>query len=360
MPIGTPNALDSSFKMIKKVKYGKMFAVVFITVLIWVWADLALDEELSVSNAKISIAKSTSQNLWISFAGEPSVSINKIVLKGPASKITEVKRKLNDGSLVLEFFLDPERTETISSPGKQILDVLAFLRQSSQIKKLGLTVESCKPQALWVNIARFTRKTLTIKCIDETQNAITAAVIEPKQLEAFVPEDWSGEKLTANVRLSRREIEQARLSAVEKIPFFELAPGQIRETQRAVKITMPPEEDLLADYTITTARLRFSLSPNIQGKYKVVVDNLDEVIRTITIRATADAKRAYEKMPYQVTLEIDDEDAASPDPLRRKLIYNFPDEYLRRDEIKLNQQPVTARFKLTPLPSVESPLSMGE
>jgi hypothetical protein len=123
---------------------------------------------------------------------------------------------------------------------------------------------------------------------------------------------------------------------------------------------MPPEEDLLADYTITTARLRFSLSPNLQGKYKVVVDNLDEVIRTITIRATADAKRAYEKMPYQVTLEIDDEDATATEPLRRNLIYNFPDEYLRKDEIKLNQQPATARFKLVPLSSAETSPVIGK
>jgi hypothetical protein len=341
--------------MIKKVNYGKMLAVVFITVLIWVWADLAVDEELSVSNVNINVAKSTNPNLWVSFGNEPSVSIDKIVLKGPASKITDVKRKLNDGSLVLEFFLDPEQTEAVSSPGKHTLNVRTFLRQSDQIKKLGLTVESCKPETLSVNVVRLAKKLLTIKCIDETQSAIKVATIEPKQLDAFVPEDWSLEKLTANVQLTRREIDQARLSAVEKTPFIELAPGQIRELQRTVKITMPSDEDLLADYTITTARLRFSLSPNLQGKYMVSVDNLDEVMRTITIRATADAKRAYEKMPCQVTLEIDDEDAVSTEPLRRELIYNFPEEYLRRDEIRLNQQPVTARFKLLPLPSAETP-----
>jgi hypothetical protein len=59
-------------------------------------------------------------------------------------------------------------------------------------------------------------------------------------------------------------------------------------------------------------------------------------------------------MPYQVILEIDDEDAKSTEPLRRELIYNFPDEYIRRDEIRLNQQPVTARFELIPLTSTEA------
>jgi hypothetical protein len=340
--------------MVKKVNYGKILVVVFITVLIWVWADLALDEVFSVSSVDIT-AKSTNPGLSVSLGDKSSAFIDKMVLKGPASKIADVKRKLKDGSLVFEFVLDPGQTETIASPGEYTLPLLTFLRQSDQIKQLGLTVESCEPQSLSVKVVGLDKKLLTIKCIDETQNAIKAAVTEPKQVEAFVPKDWSGEKLIANVQLTRREIDQARLSAVEKSPFIELAPGQIRELQKSVKITMPPEEDLLADYTITTARLRFSLSPNIQGKYKVVVDNLDEVIRTITIRATADAKRAYEKMPYQVTLEIDDEDAVSTEPLRRNLIYNFPDEYLRKDDIRLNQQPVTARFKLIPLPAAETP-----
>ena len=30
--------------MVKKIKYGKILAVVFLTVLIWVWADLAKTE----------------------------------------------------------------------------------------------------------------------------------------------------------------------------------------------------------------------------------------------------------------------------------------------------------------------------
>jgi hypothetical protein len=345
--------------MVKKVNYGKILVVVFITVLIWVWADLALDEVFSVSSVNIT-AKSTNPGLWVSFGDKASVFIDKMVLKGPASRITDVKRKLKDSSLVLEFFLDPGQTETIASPGEYTLPLLTFLRQSDQIKRLGLTVESCEPQTLSVKVVGLVKKPLTIRCVDETQNTIKAAAVEPKQLEMFVPEDWSGEKLIANVQLTRREIDQARLSAVEKTPFIEPAAGQIRELQGTVKITMPPEEDLLADYTITTARLRFSLSPNIQGKYKVVVDNLDEVIRTITIRATADAKRAYEKMPYQVTLEIDDEDAGATEPLRRNLIYNFPDEYLRKDDIRLNQQPVTARFKLIPLPAAETPPGIGK
>lgn len=346
--------------MLTRVKYGKTAIVIFITVLIWVWVDLALDEEFSVSGVNINVAKSTDPSLWVSFDGEPSVSIDKIVLECPASKIADVKRRLNDGSLVLEFFLDPERTEAIPGPGKHTLNVLSFLRQSDQIKQLGLTVKSCEPEIITVNVVKLVERPLTVRCFDEHRVPVKAESVDPPKVNMFVPREWSGEKLTANVQLTRREIEQARLSDVEKAPFIELAAGQIRELPRTVKITMPPDEDLLADYTITTARLRFSLSPILQGKYKVKVDNLDELIRTITIRATADAKRAYEKMPYQVILEIDDDDAKSTEARRKPVVYNFPDEYVRKDEIRLNQQPVTAQFKLIPLSSVEIPPSIGE
>jgi len=332
--------------MAKKTNYGKILVVVLITILIWIWADLALEDEFSVSSGIISIAKSTRPNLWASFNDQSSVSINKIALKGPASKIADAKQKLKEGSIVLEFFLDPEQEEAMLSPNE--LDVVTFLKQSDRIRQLGLTVKSCDPNRLSVNVVKLAEKSLAVKCVDESQNPVKTETIEPAQVNMFVPLDWVGD---AKVSLTRSEINQARLSAIEKVPYIELAPGQTRVSAKPVKITTPPEEDLLADYTITTARLRFSLSPILQGKYKVVVDNLEELIRAITIRATPDAKRAYEKMPYQVILEIDDEDAKSTEPLRRQLVYNFPPEYDRRDEIMLNQQPITARFKLIPLAS---------
>ena len=335
--------------MVEKPNYGKIMAVVLITVLIWVWADLALDEEFSVSGGTISMAKSTRPNLWVSFNDEPSVSINKIVLKGPASKTADAKRKLKEGSLILEFFLDPQQEKAMLSPNE--LDVVTFLRQSDRIRQLGLTVKSCDPNRLSINVVELVKKSLVVVCVDEDQNPVKTAAIEPAQVDMFVPKDWEGAKLEAKVQLTRSEINQARLSAVEKAPYIELAPGQTRVSVTPVKITTPPEEELLGDYSITTATLGITLSAILQGKYGVVLTNLDEVIRPITIRATPDAKRAYEKMPYQVILEIDDEDAKSTEPLRRELVYNFPPEYDRRDEIILNQQPVTARFKLIPLTS---------
>lgn len=332
--------------MINKPNYGKIVVVVFITLLIWFWADLAVLEEFTVSGGTISVAKSTRPNLWVSFNDSSYVSIDKIVLKGPASKIADAKRKLQEGSIVLEFFLEPELEKAMIRPDE--LDVVTFLKQSDKIRQLGLTVRSSDPNRIPVNVVELVEKSLVVKCVDENQKTVKTTTIEPPQVDMFVPPDWVGD---AKVSLTRSEINQARLSAIEKVPYIKLPDGQTRMNPKPVKITTPPEEELLGDYSITTATLGITLSINLQGKYHVVVTNRDEVIRAITIRATPEAKRAYEKMPYQVILEIDDEDTKSTDYLRRELVYNFPPEYDRRDEITLNQQPVTARFKLIPLAS---------
>ena len=55
-----------------KIKYGKIAIVIFITVLIWVWADLALDKTLPVANIPVTVAKSTNPALWVSF-GDRSI-----------------------------------------------------------------------------------------------------------------------------------------------------------------------------------------------------------------------------------------------------------------------------------------------
>jgi len=329
-----------------KVKYGKIAIVIFITVLIWVWADLALDERLPISNIPVTIAKSTNPALWVSFSEQPTVSIGSIVLKGPASRITDVNRKLNTGGLILEFFLDAQQ-EGMVNAGDYNLDVLSFLRKSDQIKQLGLTVESCDPNKLTVNVVKLVKKSLTVQCFDEGKLPLEAESIEPAKVDMFVPEYWGGEKLTAQVQLTRREIEQARGSAIEKTPYIDLAAGQRRESPVAVKIKMPPAEEALKNYPITTATMGYTFSANLQGKYQVEIANLNEIIGSIAIRATPKAKQVYEDMRYQVILEVDDEDVKSEE-VKREVIYNFPLEFARKGEIALNQPPRQASFKLVP------------
>ena len=341
--------------MIRKPKFGKVAIVVFITVLIWVWADLALDEELTVSTATISIVRSNPK-LWVSFDDASFVPVEEMVLKGPLRKIAEMSKKLEEGQgLKIDFDAAKEK---MNEPGSYSLTLLPFLQRDKEINRLGLKVESCKPEVLPVRVVGFVNRRLDIQCVDENQNPLSQAVVEPAQVDMLVPEDWGQEKRVAEVLLTRREIEQARVSPVEKTPYIRLAAGQTRQAPQSVIVKLPPEPDRLANYTITAPTISIALSPSLQRKYSVEITNLEEVLSPIAIKATPEAERAYRLQPFpRMTLYILDEDTKNRTVEQsKKVVYNFPPEFVRKGEIELEnpQQPAEAKFKLIPISSAES------
>lgn len=339
--------------MIRKPKYGKITVVVFITILIWVWADLALDEELPVSNAVVSVVRSNPK-LWISIDNTSSFAVEQVILKGPLRKIAEISKKLEEQES-LKFDFDAAE-EKMSEPGSYSLTLLPFLQKDKEIKRLGLKVESCKPEMVSVEVVGLVNRRLDVKCVDENRNPLRQATVKPPQVDMLVPEDWGDEKRIAEVLLTLREIEQAGFSAIEKRPYVELAAGQIREALKPVEITMPQEPDRLSGYIINAPTLGIALSPTLQGKFYVDVNNLSDVLLPIVIRATLDAKRAYEDQPFpMMTLYVLDGDKNIADP-KRQVVYNFPEESVRNGEIELEnpQKPAEAKFKLIPISSTEA------
>jgi hypothetical protein len=341
--------------MLKKIKYSKIAIVIFLTVLIWVWADLALDETVSVPGATIIVVES-SADLWVSFGTKASTSIDNIVLKGPASKIADIKRELNNSSLKLKFSLYPE-WQGITTAGPHPLNVLDFIKNSEEMRELsGLTVESCEPNTLTVDVVKLVERPLAIQCIDESGNSQKTESIVPSTVDMLAPGDWGNDKLIAKIRLTRSEIEQARKEPIKKNPYVELAAEQIRESAKTVMIKLAPEEDPLSVKRIEDATLVIAMSPTLLAKYYVEVTNLPTVLNPIAVRATTDAQRAYEgqQLP-QMTLYIFDGDIEKGQEVQRKKVhYNFPQEFVSKGEIELSQEPATAEFKIIPRPSAEN------
>lgn len=336
-----------------KIKYGKIALVVLITALIWVWADRRLDEEYTLPSVTIRMAKSVNPGFWVSFNDESFASVENIVLRGPASNVDELKQRLSDGQFSSEFVWYPEKE--VLAKAQYDLNVADFLRQSDQIKRLALAVRSCEPGTLEVEVVKLVVKSLTVECRDENGRPLKTESINPPTVNMPVPEGWEGEALTAWVRLTSGEVKQARMEALTRKPYIELAPGESREAADTVDITMPPEEDPRTVHSIT-ATVGFVFSANLQGNYTVKLNNEAEVRRDISIRATPAAKQAYELEPFKIILYILDDDKKTTEEREREVVYTFPEEFVRRDEIMLNQQrPVKAKFQLIPVPAASPP-----
>jgi len=337
--------------MLRKFKFGKIAIVIFLTILIWVWTDLDLDEELPVPSATISAAYN--DELLVSFSGQSEVVITNIKLKGPAKRVSEVSKEIDEGTQDLDFTLNPER-EGMTTTGSRTLKVQDFLNRSDKIKEFGgLTVEDCEPDIIDVNVVKLFKKQLEIECFDENGVLLKVESIVPDKVEMYVPED---SRMKAQVQLTNSNINQARLSETRVVPYIVLA-GQRRNATH-VSIKMSPEDDSLRQYPINNATLIFGLSKNLQGRYRVDIDNsiINELV-SFFIVATPEARQVYEDQSHQLTLVILDAYVEKgPDLVHREdVVYNFPEEYVRRNEIRLEGDPEKAEFKLIPLKLAENP-----
>lgn len=344
----------------KKIKFGKIAIIVFLTALIWVWADLARDEQLDLPDVAVEVAKSSNQELWVSFVAdreEPalrtSVTLKSVVLKGSARRVAGVKLSRNQGILDLNLFLSPER-EGMTKAEVRTLDVLSFLKRSDEIRQLGLTVIDCEPKQLTLRVQELVKKTVPVEC-DGLDPSVQMNV-QPETVEAYVPKEETGVR-RATVRLSPEEQNRAKNEPVPKIPYVELAPGQRRDVSAKVTVTLAPAQNaLLSDWVPATVGLCFS--QNVQGKYRVVLENDPTEWARVLIRATPDAKQAYAQMPHQMILFIQDADRQATEPIQRPVVFNFPLDYVHKGQIEADQKPPTARFTLQQI--VEAPGSATE
>jgi hypothetical protein len=344
--------------MIKKLKPGKISIVVFLTFLIWTWADLSQDDRLPLSDVRLEVAQSNDPSLWVNFVVEQdpdlhtSVALDTVVLKGPASRVAEVRRRKNKGALDLSLFVVPEQ-EGLTQAESHTLNVLDFLRKSDTFRNLGLTVESCEPRRLTIQTQKLAEQDLAVECVG-IDTTLWTPTLDPSSVTAYAP---VGKALKARIpRLTPEEQNQAKTAPIEKTPYIELAPGadHRRDIPTKVKITLAPAQNVLTEHSARPV-YGFCLSPNLQGKFSVKLENDPLELTRITVKATAEAQYAYFQAPMQLILYIEDKDVQATGTIERDFVFAFPEDYVRKGQIQANQPAPKARFTLEPI-HVEPPL----
>lgn len=338
-------------------KSKKIAVVIFITLLIWVWADLSLDAPLRYNEAAIAITSPADPTLWVRFENDSRVlEITDLRMTGPFQKVAEIKREIHaenptamGSSPLFQFTLDPDN-QGMTEAKEYVLDVKSFIQQTKQMKNLGLRVIESNPEQTKIIVSRLVRKRLQVKCYDENTE-IRDAVIKPDEIIMPVPGNWEGEQLIARVQLTNSQILRARKSPIDVRPYVKIGLDTTRNAASLVTVKLPEEQKGLQIRNVQPATIGYILSGPLLGKYDVEVINKHE-FNTIRIKATEAAFEAYQKQRYKMLLEIVDEDVRTgPDAetaIYRDLIYNFPKEFVQKNEIMPAEELVPARFRLNP------------
>lgn len=332
----------------RKQMFRKIILVIFITLLIWVWADLSQDEAYRDSSAIVYISQTADPSLWVRFArnSEPELRLKQIKIEGPAIRIAELKRDIAEGLVQLRFELDPVDVGLESSDNTYKIPLIQILNDNKELRKRGLKVTETSTESVQILATRLEEKQLRVTAIEENNTQIENAEIDPRLIRMLVPPSWQGQMLVATVKLTTNQIIRARKEPISVKPTIELTPGVTRTSDTPVEIKLPTDGVNLIDKPVQGS-LGFVVSQEIMENYNIVLDNPSDFFTSIQIKATEEAFEVYNNQKYKLLLEIQADDVKKEIVLRAPQ-YNFPQEFLRTGEITAVKQPERARFRLIP------------
>jgi hypothetical protein len=314
--------------------------------LIWVWAYLETEQTLEDLPATVNISQAIDPSLLVTFDDQLEKEF-VMTVAGPAKKIDELKNALSEGREKLDFDFNAE-IEGMDSPKKHTLNLLKFLKGSEKIKSLGLTVKSCSIENIDVTVEKLVEQQLTVECRDENDDPLPHETINPPRVKMFVPKDWIGaDMLKAYVKLQRQEKEDARKEPVMLKPYITLVLGEEKLADESVEVKLKSTETERANKILTGAELAigYVFSAMTKGKYDVQLIDDSKLRITTNFDATEAAFTAYKEQKYQILIEINDDDIAK-DTASTEAIYNFPQEYIAKNEIRLVGTPPLVKFTL--------------
>lgn len=315
--------------MLAKIK--KILLAIFLTVLIWVWADLSGDSMLNNKLATLRVSPGLSKDTFVTIDGGESVEIY-LDIKGPAARVEELRR---DNEPLEVFFSPPENMDE----QEYQYPLMSLLERYGKLNKLGLTVENCSPVTVQVKVEKLVYKQVKVICVNEHNIIYDNVNIEPSFVDMPVRDYWSGDKLTAFVKLSPNQISQLDKEPTVLIPYIEIDAQRFVYSEKTVSIIASNDKAAKEASALSGPRIGFIYNENIADKYNVSILEKSDSLNTLQFMATKDAYEAYKKSAYHILIEVQETDIKTdangkPEAITKDIIYNFPAQALRDGEIE--------------------------
>ena len=327
----------------------KLFLVVFLTAMVWTWAFMSLERETDPMFGSLELSPSAAPDYHVTFNENRNKIALKLTFSGAPRKVAELVRRIRAADTDptrerLDFYYDPEEYDQ-TEPQTYFIDTLDLVKKSSRIRDLALTVESCEPSKIEAHVQKLVRRDLVVEVLDEAGSPLPVEIIEPDRVSMYVQEGYSD---TAKVVLTANKMETARIQSVRERPFIVIGEGgQRRHADQIVEIRLPSVMPLEAQvFQTNPSRIGYIMPSEMIGAYRV---ELVDDIKTINFKSTPEAKTSYQQQAYHILIQVLSGDQNLELTPPRPVIYNFPQELLRRGVIQAPVPPDQVRIRLVPL-----------
>jgi hypothetical protein len=335
-------------------KLKKLAAVIFLTLTIWVWAFLSLEKETTLFGS-IELSPAADPDYYVTFNDDKIHLGLKLTFRGSPKQVAYLERRHRapDSDPTrerLDFYYDPAeyaQTET----GTYRVDVMELVKSALKTRDMALTLVGCDPLYAEAHVQKLTLREVTIEVQNESGAVLPVESVEPARVMMYLRE---GQPAVARVVLSDQQIENARYRPIRERPFITIGPGDKKQyAAQTVLVRLPAAMPLEAQvFQTNPGRIGFIMPQELIGAYRV---ELIDDIKTINFRSTPEAKTLYQQQPYHLLIQVLAGDQNLEQTPPRSVIYNFPQEVLRKGQIQAPDPPSQVRIRLVPLNPTPAP-----
>ncbi|MBN1763657.1 MAG: hypothetical protein JW860_00215 [Sedimentisphaerales bacterium] len=331
-----PNPARRNLINRQHIKTGLM--VLILSCLVWVLADNKVTRQ---ENVDVIIELPTGpDDLLVQYLDDQKQPIPdirksvKLTVEGPNEKILRVKDDYMNLIIpdIQKLGYIPEQGPT-QDYSVLVTDLIGD-RLYSKNRQSSLWVTASLPRTLQFRVTRLVLQTIPVQVLGPDGIKLTPEKIEPPQIQAYIP---NGTSATAAVLLSD---DQQRRAAQNLEEFEAVVEPYNRIINKKVKVKLSKEDNLITD-TIRSPRLEIRNPYNIEGRFRVVIDDNSHWEEPIKCRGTSEAVSAYKQSKTHIFLEINEDDELDPSLKLRQLQYNLPLGYGQIEIINKKLTPIS-------------------
>jgi hypothetical protein len=245
-----------------------------LTLLIWVYAEREQSVTITVPSVPIEV-KTAAPNRLVRLRG-PADGNLITEISGPRAKIDRVRELLlprADGAAI-QIFIDPQLSE-----GPQELLAVSQLNNHPIFKNNGITVKSCQPPYLKVDIDKYEDRDLPVAIEDPKVKNMLAEppIFSPQTVKVRAPVQTFDQADSSNPRkmyvIAQVNADQLKnrtgMVVLENVPVvWHNFKEHVGVANPAVKVTLNLKQADVT-YTIPAVTVNQTLPPNLDEKYRV-------------------------------------------------------------------------------------------
>ena len=328
------------------------FVVACLSGLIWVFAERQVTQELTID---VSVEVSSNRPDMLVETIDPVTEQpvrqrridTSITISGPGGRLNAIADSLSQRHFTFDI---SERIYSMEAPltsEQKVLDIVSDLFNGEIVHQGAYAqVLRCTPATITVQVTRLTEIDMPVRVIGPDGAVLPGVSVEPPTVQAYVK---PGTSEAAEIRLSAQQQLAALREAITvacRVSFPQ--PGQSYD----IRVRLSNQSATVEQSDIKNPRLGFLLPPNMEGRYRVEIEENSVLRDPIRVQGTPTAIAVYRASPFHLVLEINEQDQPNRS-LIRPVSYYPP--FGVRDELEIVQAaslPVT--FRLIPVAPAEA------